>query len=115
MGLTPSPTCGACSLEAGSAFHFLCVCPTLSTLRLRNMGKPIISASEYSEIPASVMGQFPQKMCLVFGFILCVSQKETTLKIFFFQVEPFFVEKAQFENSKRSFFWKEKKERVVLL
>jgi ribonuclease HI len=33
MGLTQSPICGACSIQAESAFHFLCVCPTLATLR----------------------------------------------------------------------------------
>ena len=58
MRLTQSPICGACSLEAESAFHFLCVCPTLATLRLRIMGKPIINASEFSVLPPSAILRF---------------------------------------------------------
>jgi ribonuclease HI len=58
MELTSSPICGACSIEAESAFHFLCVCPTLAILRTRVMGKPIINALEFKEIPASDILRF---------------------------------------------------------
>jgi hypothetical protein len=58
MGLKPSPTCGACSIEAESAFHFLCVCPALANLRSRVMGKPIVPVSDIPEIPPSTILRF---------------------------------------------------------
>jgi hypothetical protein len=58
MGLTSSPICGACSIEAESAFHFLCVRPYLAILRTRIMGKPIINELEFSGILASDILRF---------------------------------------------------------
>jgi hypothetical protein len=41
MGLTTSSVCASCQLEEETALHFVCVCPTLATLRTR-MRTPVI-------------------------------------------------------------------------
>jgi hypothetical protein len=53
MGLTTNPVCGYCQLEEETAFHFVYVCPTLATLRTHIFGKPIMNASEFTEVLAS--------------------------------------------------------------
>jgi hypothetical protein len=58
MGLTTIPVCESCQLEEETAFHFVCVCPTLATLRTRIFGKPIMNASEFAEVSASAILQF---------------------------------------------------------
>jgi hypothetical protein len=50
MGLATSPVCASCQLEEETALHFVCVCPTLATLRTRIFGKPIMNASEFTEV-----------------------------------------------------------------
>jgi hypothetical protein len=58
MGLATSPVCASCQLEEETALHFVCVCPTLPTLRTRIFGKPIINASEFAEVLASTILRF---------------------------------------------------------
>jgi hypothetical protein len=55
IGLTTSPVCASCQLEEGTALHFVCVCPTLATLRTRTFDKPIMNASEFTEGSASAI------------------------------------------------------------
>jgi hypothetical protein len=47
MGLIVEPICIACGLEDESAFHLLCSCPSLISLRTRLFSKPILSVEEY--------------------------------------------------------------------
>jgi hypothetical protein len=58
LGFTPNPICGACSIEAESAFHFVCVCPALAIFRTRIMDKPIINALKFAEIVPSDILRF---------------------------------------------------------
>jgi hypothetical protein len=58
MGLTTSPVCASCELEEETALHFVCGCPTLATLRTYIFGKPIMNASEFTEISASAILRF---------------------------------------------------------
>jgi hypothetical protein len=58
MGLATSPVCASCQLEKETALHFLCVCLTLATLRTRIFGKPIVNASEFTEVSASAIVWF---------------------------------------------------------
>jgi hypothetical protein len=58
MGLTASPVCASCQLEEERALHFLYVCPTLATLRTRIFGKPIMNASEFTEVLAFAILRF---------------------------------------------------------
>jgi hypothetical protein len=41
MGLIDEPICIACGMEDESAFHLLCDCPSLISLRIRSFSKPI--------------------------------------------------------------------------
>jgi hypothetical protein len=47
MGLIDEPICIACGMEDESAFHLLCNCPSLISLRMRLFSKPILSVEEY--------------------------------------------------------------------
>jgi hypothetical protein len=58
MGLAISPVFGSCQLEEETAFHFVCVCPTLASLRTRIFGKPIMNASKFTELSASAILRF---------------------------------------------------------
>jgi hypothetical protein len=58
MGMTTSPVCGSCQMGEETALHFVCVCPTLATLRKRIFGKPIMNASQFTEVSASAILQF---------------------------------------------------------
>jgi hypothetical protein len=58
MGMTTSPVFGSCQLEEEMALHFVCVCPTLATLRTRIFGKPIMNASAFTELSASAIQRF---------------------------------------------------------
>jgi hypothetical protein len=58
MGLATSPVCASCQLEEETALHFVCVCPTLATLRTRIFGRPIINASEFTDVSASAILRF---------------------------------------------------------
>jgi hypothetical protein len=50
MAETQSTIGGACSIEAESAFHLLCIGPTL--------GKSILNLLEFAKVPASASGRF---------------------------------------------------------
>jgi hypothetical protein len=52
MGLTTSPVCASCQLPA---LHFVCVCPTLATLRARIFGKPTMNVSDFTAFSASAI------------------------------------------------------------
>jgi hypothetical protein len=58
MALLSDPTCAACGIEEESAFHFICVCPTLANQRTKIFGKPILSFSEYEGMSAGSFVQF---------------------------------------------------------
>jgi hypothetical protein len=60
MGLLSDPTCATCG-EKESAFHFICMCSTLATLRTQIFGKPKLSVSEYKEMSAGSFVQFAEK------------------------------------------------------
>jgi hypothetical protein len=57
MGLATSPVCASRQLKE-ETLHFVCVCPTLATLRTRIFGKPIMNASEFTEVLASAILRF---------------------------------------------------------
>jgi hypothetical protein len=61
MGLALDPLCAACGLEEESAIHFLCICPSLSNIRIQILGKPILSVGEYAEKSAISFLQFVEK------------------------------------------------------
>jgi hypothetical protein len=54
MRLATSPVCASRQLKK-ETFHFVCVCPTLAALRTRIFGKPIMNASEFTEVLASAI------------------------------------------------------------
>jgi hypothetical protein len=58
MGLATSPVCASCQLKEETAFHFVCVCPTLATLRTRILGKAVMNALEFTEVLASAILRF---------------------------------------------------------
>jgi hypothetical protein len=58
MGLATSPVCASCQLEEETGLHYVCVCPTLATLRTRIFGKPIMNAWEFTEVSASKILRF---------------------------------------------------------
>jgi hypothetical protein len=43
MGLTDEPICIACGMEDETAFHLLCKCPILISLRMHLFSKSILS------------------------------------------------------------------------
>jgi hypothetical protein len=43
IDLSDEPICIACGMEDESAFHLLCKCPSLISLRMRTFLKPILS------------------------------------------------------------------------
>jgi hypothetical protein len=47
MGLIDEPICIAFGMEDESAFHLLCDCPILISLRMRTFSKPILGVEEY--------------------------------------------------------------------
>jgi hypothetical protein len=51
MGLKDEPICIACGIKDESAFHLLCDCPSLISLRMRTFSKPILSIEEYEGAP----------------------------------------------------------------
>jgi hypothetical protein len=57
MGLTTSPVCASCQLEEETTLHFVCVCPTLATLRTRIFGKLIMNASEFAEVSSGSLSK----------------------------------------------------------
>jgi hypothetical protein len=59
MDLLSDPTCAACCIEKESAFHFICVCPTLENLRTQIFDK--LSDSKYKEMSASSFEQIAEK------------------------------------------------------
>jgi hypothetical protein len=61
LGLLSDPTCADCGFEDESAFHFICVCPTLANLRSQTFSKPILSVSEYEEMSVGSFVQFAEK------------------------------------------------------
>jgi hypothetical protein len=55
MDLINELICIACGMEDESAFHLLCECPSLISLRMRIFSKPILSVEEYKEAFASAL------------------------------------------------------------
>jgi hypothetical protein len=47
MGLIDELICIACGMKDETAFHLLCDCPSLISLRMRTFSKPILSVEEY--------------------------------------------------------------------
>jgi hypothetical protein len=47
MGLTDESICNASQMKDESAFHLLCDCPSLISLRIRIFSKPILGVEEY--------------------------------------------------------------------
>jgi hypothetical protein len=47
MSLIDEPICIACGMKDESAFHLLCNCPSLISLRMHTISKPILSVEEY--------------------------------------------------------------------
>jgi hypothetical protein len=47
IGLIDKPICIACGMEDESAFHLLCDCPCVISLRMRTFSKLILSVEEY--------------------------------------------------------------------
>jgi hypothetical protein len=58
MGLIDEPICIACGMEDKSAFHLLCDCPSLISLRMRPFSKPILSVEEYEGACVSALLRF---------------------------------------------------------
>jgi hypothetical protein len=58
MGLIDEPICIACGMENELAFHLLCNCPSLISLRIRTFLKPILSVEEYEGASASSLLRF---------------------------------------------------------
>jgi hypothetical protein len=62
MGLLGKPICIACGMEGGmedeSAFHLLCNCPSLISLKMSTFTKPILSVVEYERASASALLRF---------------------------------------------------------
>jgi hypothetical protein len=58
MGLIDEPICIACGMEDESAFHLLCNCQSLISLRMRLFSKPILSVKEYEGASASALLRF---------------------------------------------------------
>jgi hypothetical protein len=58
MGLIDGPICIACGMEDESAFHLLCNCPNLISLRMRIFSKPILSVEEYEGASAAALLRF---------------------------------------------------------
>jgi hypothetical protein len=58
MDLTDEPICIACGMEDEPAFHLLCNCPSLISLRMRLLSKPIVSVEEYEGASASALLRF---------------------------------------------------------
>jgi hypothetical protein len=58
MGLATNLVCASCQLEEETALHFVCVCPTLATLRTRIFGRPIMNALEITEVSANAILRF---------------------------------------------------------
>jgi hypothetical protein len=54
--LSLSAFCIACGMEDESAFHLLCDCPSLISLRMRTFSKPILGVEEYEASRASRYG-----------------------------------------------------------
>jgi hypothetical protein len=53
MGRIDEPICIACRMQDELAFHLLCNCPSLISLRVRTFPKPILSVEEYEGVSAS--------------------------------------------------------------
>jgi hypothetical protein len=47
MGLIDEPICITCRMADESAFHLLCNCPSLISLRVRTFSNPILSVEKY--------------------------------------------------------------------
>jgi hypothetical protein len=58
MGLLDELICIVCGMEDESAFHLLCNCPSLISLRMRIFSKPILSVEGYEEASASELLRF---------------------------------------------------------
>jgi hypothetical protein len=58
MGLIDEPICIAFGMEDESAFHLLCDCQSLKSLRMRSFSKPILSVEEYEGASASALLRF---------------------------------------------------------
>jgi hypothetical protein len=58
MCLIDEPICIACGMEDESAFHLVCNCPSLISLRMRTFSKPILSVEEYEGASVSTLLQF---------------------------------------------------------
>jgi hypothetical protein len=58
MGLTDEPICNACGMTYLSAFHLLCGCPSLITLRMRKFSKPMLGVEEYESASVSALLRF---------------------------------------------------------
>jgi hypothetical protein len=55
MGLIDEPICIACGMEDESAFHLLCDCPSVISLRMHTFSKPILSVEEYEGASVSAV------------------------------------------------------------
>jgi hypothetical protein len=58
MGLIDEPICIAYGMEDESAFHLLCDCTSLISLRMRTFSKPILGVEEYERASASSLLRF---------------------------------------------------------
>jgi hypothetical protein len=58
MGLIDEPICIAFGMKDESAFHLLCNCPSLISLKMRLFLKPIVSVEEYEGASASALLRF---------------------------------------------------------
>jgi hypothetical protein len=58
MRLRTNPLCVSCELEEKTALHFVCVCLTVTIMRTRIFGKPIMNAMEIAEVSASAILRF---------------------------------------------------------
>lgn len=60
IGIATSPMCDRCNLEEESTEHFLCRCPSYSTLRLGTLGKQTVQKEDLSKIPIRMIQQFTE-------------------------------------------------------
>jgi hypothetical protein len=58
MGLIDEPICTACEMEDELAFHLLCNCSSLISLRMRLFSNPILGVEGYEGASASALLRF---------------------------------------------------------
>jgi len=65
LGKEPEPDCRKCGMEEETAYHIVCECPAIKSIRVRLYRKPLLLSEEVMEDPLWKIARFASETRLL--------------------------------------------------